>query len=99
MAEAPKFGIVVANSDDPFDSSRLLVSQDFLEATPVKKLLTTIPVRKPGPQDFVRVQANPQYRGLLAFVELKEDREIYAIDLQSVPELHAEGFIAPCSRR
>jgi hypothetical protein len=49
----PKLGLVDAsNSDDPFDLARLRVSQDFLAATPVKRLLTTVPVRKPGPQDF-----------------------------------------------
>jgi hypothetical protein len=85
---------VVANSDDPFDLAKLRVSQDFLEATPVKKLLTTIPVRKPGPQDFIRVHPSPKYRDLVAILELKEDRESYIVNLAAVPELQGECFIA-----
>src|SRR4051794_19249266 len=83
-----------AASDDPFDLSKLRVSQDFLETTNVKKLLTTVPIRKPGPQDFFRVHPSPKYRETLAFVELKEDREVYIVNLEAVPELQAECFIA-----
>jgi hypothetical protein len=76
MTEKPKLGLVDdAVSDDPFDLAKLRVSQDFLETTNVKKLLTTVPIRKPGSQDFVRVHPGPAYRETLAFIELKDDRE------------------------
>ena len=39
----PKFGIVDAASDDPFDLARLRLPQDFLAESPVKRLLTTAP--------------------------------------------------------
>ena len=45
MTEAP----------DPFDPAALRLDQIFTDGTAVKKLLTTIPVRKPSRQDFVRV--------------------------------------------
>jgi len=83
-----------AASDDPFDLEKLRVSQDFLETTPVKKLLTTVPVRRPGPQEFFRVNPSPDYRETLAFLELKEDREVYIVNLAAVPELQAEAYIA-----
>jgi len=83
-----------AASDDPFDLAKLRVSQEFLETTNVKKLLTTVPIRKPGPQDFFRVNASPNYRETLAFIELKEDREVYIVNLAAVPELQSECFIA-----
>jgi hypothetical protein len=83
-----------AASDDPFDLSKLRVSQDFLESTNVKKLLTTVPTRKPGPQQFFRVNSSPKYRETLAFVELKEDREVYIVNLAAVPELQDEAYIA-----
>ena len=83
-----------AASDDPFDLSKLRVSQDFLEATHVKKLLTTVPIRKPGPQDFFRVHPSPKYREIFAFVELKDDRELYIANLAAVPELQADAYIA-----
>ena len=47
---------------DPFDPANLRLSQAFTETAGVKKLLTTIPVRKPGAQDFVRVHPSPEYR-------------------------------------
>ena len=81
-------------SDDPFDLAKLRVSQDFLETTNVKKLLTTVPIRKPAAQDFVRVNPSPQYRETLALLELKEDREVYIVNLSAVPELQTECFIA-----
>ena len=83
-----------AVSEDPFDLERLRASQDFLETANVKKLLTTIPVRKPGPQEFVRVHPSPAYRETFAFLELKEDREIYLVDLQNVPDLAPECYFA-----
>jgi hypothetical protein len=92
--EKPKLEIVDANSDDPYDLAKLRVSPNFLETTNVKKLLTTVPVRKPGPQDFVRVHSSPQYRALMAFLELKDDRETYVVDLNAVPELQSECHIA-----
>ena len=62
--EQMKPRLVDAVSDDPFDLAKLRVPQDFLAETPVKKLLTTVPVRKPGPQDFVRVHPSAAYRDL-----------------------------------
>lgn len=41
---------------DPFDPENLRLDQSFVETSGVKKLLTTVPVRKPNNQDFVRVR-------------------------------------------
>jgi hypothetical protein len=81
--------LVDISSVDPFDPVNLRLDQSFTEATGVKKLLTTVPVRKPKPQDFVRVHPSADYRANLAIIELEEDRESYlvtpnaAIDLQN----------------
>jgi hypothetical protein len=37
------------------DLSALRLDQSYADTVGVKKLLTTVPVRKPGRQDFVRV--------------------------------------------
>jgi hypothetical protein len=95
MTEKSKLELVENTvSDDPFDLAKLRVSQDFLETTNVKKLLTTVPIRKPAAQDFIRVHPSPKYRETLAFVELKDDREIYIANLAAVPELQTECFVA-----
>ena len=95
MSDKPDLKLIdAAASDDPYDLSRLRINPETLEATGVKKLLTTVPVRKPLPQDFIRVRPEPQYRETLAFIELKDDREVFIVDLAAVPELQAECFFA-----
>jgi hypothetical protein len=44
----------------PFDNlSALRLDQSYADSSGVKKLLTTVPVRKPNRQDFVRVHPDP----------------------------------------
>jgi len=86
--------IEAAASDNPLDLDRLRLNPEMLEAASVKKLLTTVPVRKPLAQDFVRVRPEPQYRAMLAFIELKDDRETYIVELGAVPELAGECLFA-----
>ena len=69
-----------AGEGDIFDDlDKLRLSQDFQKTAGVKKLLTTVPVRKPNPQSFVRVHPNKEYRDAFAVIELKEDREVYIV--------------------
>jgi hypothetical protein len=75
---------------DPFDLTNLRLDQSFVESPGVKKLLTTVPVRKPNPQDFVRVHPDPEYRAVLAIIELKDDREIYLVPAPMARELPGE---------
>jgi hypothetical protein len=56
----------------------------------VKKLITTVPVRKPNPQEFIRVHPSPEYRAVLALVELKDDREFYLLTPDIARELPGE---------
>ena len=56
---------------DPFDPTNLRLSQSFTETAGVKKLLTAVPVRKPNPQDFVRVHPGPAFRDNFPVIELK----------------------------
>ena len=73
-----------------FDPSALRLSQNFSEATGVKKLVTTIPVRKPNKQDFIRVHQDPAFRLETAILELKEERESYLVSPNLWPELSGE---------
>jgi hypothetical protein len=65
----------------PFDNlSALRLDQNFADTVGVKKLLTSVPVRKPNRQDFVRVHHDPSYRMTpAAIIELREDREVYLV--------------------
>jgi hypothetical protein len=77
-----------------FDLKNLVLSQDFVETAGVRKLLTTVPVRKPGQQDFVRVHSHPDFRANVALLELKDDREIYLLTPAMAQELPGEFFMA-----
>jgi hypothetical protein len=72
---------------DPFDPANLRLSQAFTETVPVKKLLTTIPVRKPNKQTFFRVHSSPEYRAVFPIIDLKDDGEEYIVVKALVPEL------------
>jgi hypothetical protein len=75
---------------DPFDPANLRLDQSFTETSPVKKLLRTVPVRKPSPQDFVRVHPAPEFRENFPIVELKGEREEYIVTAGLVTELAGE---------
>jgi hypothetical protein len=73
---------------DPFNPDNLRLSQSFTETVAVKKQLITLPVRKPSPQDFVRVHR--EYREHFPIIELKDEREEYIVTAGLVPELAGE---------
>jgi hypothetical protein len=80
---------------DPFDDlSKLRLDQSFVETAGVKKLLTTVPVGKPRPQDFIRVHPDPEYRDQFALIELKTDREQYLVLSYIARELPGECYMA-----
>jgi hypothetical protein len=79
-----------ASTPDPFNPTNLRLSQAFVETAGVKKLLTTVPVRKPSPQDFVRVHSDLAYRENFPIIDLKDDREEYIVVADLVPLLIGE---------
>ena len=66
-------------ASDPLDLANLRLNQSFTETAGVKKLLKTVPVRKPTPQDWVRVHPDPEMRANFPLIELKDEREEYVI--------------------
>jgi hypothetical protein len=75
---------------DPFAPENLRLDQDVLEKGGVKKLLTTIPVRKPSKQTFFRVRPGQEWREMFPIIDLKDDREEYIVVRNLVPELQTE---------
>ena len=74
-----------------FDPAALRLNQSYANTVGVKRLTTTVPVRKPNRQDFVRVQPLPAYRlGPTGIIELKEDREVYLVTPNMAQELPGE---------
>jgi hypothetical protein len=74
-------------ASDPFDPVNLRLDVSFAGTVGVKRLLTTVPVRKPHRQEFVRVHPAPEYRLTpAAIIELQGERETYLVPPQLVPE-------------
>jgi hypothetical protein len=70
----------MTDNHNPFDPAALRLDQSYADTVGVKKLLTTVPVRKPSRQDFVCVHPDPVYRLTpAAVIEMKEDREVYLV--------------------
>jgi hypothetical protein len=93
-AEPTEVGTTPTPANDPFDLSNLRLDQDFVQSAGVKKLLTTVPVRKPNPQDYIRTHPSSEYRMAAAVIELKEDREIYLLPPAFARELPGEFVMA-----
>src|SRR6516165_7790058 len=78
---------------DPFAPANLRLDPEYLKTGGVKKLLTTVPVRKPNKQDFIRVHPDPDYRLCgVAIIELREDREIYLVLPSYAQQLEPQIF-------
>ena len=55
-----------------------------------RPILATIPVRKPGRQDYVRVRPDEEYQLTTALLTLKEEREDYLVAPELRPGLFGE---------
>lgn len=76
---------------DIYDNlDQLRVGQNFDEKIGVKKQITTVPVRKPNKQEFIKVHRSPEYRLDTIILELKSERENYIIDPALLGELPDE---------
>jgi hypothetical protein len=80
---------------DPYNLDSLRITQDFAGLVGVKKLVTTIPVRKPIKECYIRTHPDSNYRLQTAVLELKEDRESYLVAPQLWPALALEPTFSP----
>ena len=75
---------------DPFaDVEALRLSPDAATVA-VHKIITRVPVRKPGGQEFFRVHPDEGYRLETGIIDLRDDREAYLIHPQLREELADE---------
>jgi hypothetical protein len=80
---------------DPFDPARLRLSPNLTAALGVKKHLTTVPVRKPSKEWFVRCHPDETYRLDTYVVDLKEDSETYLVAPDLWDYLAGESTFSP----
>jgi hypothetical protein len=70
----------------------LRLSQDFASTIGVKKVLTTVPCRKPNRHEFVRVRAGEEWRLETGVFEDKLHREVYLVERRLWPELAGDVY-------
>jgi hypothetical protein len=81
--------------DDEFDLDSLRLPQDFSASTEVKKMLTTVPIRRPDPQEFIRVHLDPGWWLQTYVLEVKAYRETYLLHRSLHDELLARHEVVP----
>jgi hypothetical protein len=79
---------------DPFDPAALRLGGDCATVG-VKKVLLTVPVRKPDKTWFVRVHPGEDYQITTLVLELKEEGELYLIAPPLRDHLAAESTVGP----
>lgn len=83
-------GDFVTGSDTDIDPTKLRLSQNFVEMSGVQRVVTSIPIRKPTRQEFVRVRDGERSRMEVAILELKDERETYIVNPDLYPLLADE---------
>ncbi len=73
------------------DLERIKLPQNFGQlGASVKKVVTTIPIRKPNRQEFVRVHPNDNFAFQAGILEIKDENEIFIVDKNLLHELPGE---------
>jgi hypothetical protein len=81
---------------DPLDPAALRLTPELAATAGVKKVLLTIPVRKPNKSAFVRAHPDPAYRLTAGTIELEEERgELYLVAAPLWPEMTTEPAFKP----
>ncbi|MEN9722597.1 MAG: hypothetical protein RJB38_583 [Pseudomonadota bacterium] len=92
QAEATAKKVTPSIQQDLFDNiHRLRVGSNFTEKSNPQKVLVTVPVRKPEPQEFFRVHPAEEYQFDTYTVEVKSKKEHYLIEPNLIPYLPSDA--------
>jgi hypothetical protein len=75
---------------NPFNAAALRLPPSFEQTAGIKKMITTVPVRKPHRQEWLRVHPGEDYRGAFATINLKQDGEHYIVVPAMIESLRSE---------
>ena len=84
---------IADTAPDPFDPVNLRLAPGNSSVS-VKKVITTVPCRKPGNQEYVRVRPGDNWRLDTLLVEDKETRDYYIVAPSLHQHLLQRGFSA-----
>jgi hypothetical protein len=68
-----------AKGPNPFDLSKLVLTQSFAETVGAEEVISRIAIRKPNRQEWFRVHPDPEFRQNFGLIELKNDNEFYFV--------------------
>ena len=75
---------------DPFDPASLRLGADYGAGIGVKRVISTVAVRRPGKQEWFRVRPGEDWRIETCIFELEAERETYLVDRSLWSELAGE---------
>jgi hypothetical protein len=89
---------------DPFDPSALHLGADYSDGLGVRKVISTIPVRKPNKSEWFQVRPGPQWRLQTAILEVENgvDRAVYLVAKELWADLAGEiapALVLTCTNR
>lgn len=85
---------IQTNQTDELDLANLRVSQDFSDEVGVEKILSSVLIRIPHKQWFIRVRSGQEWRLQTLLVELDEDREMYIVHPKLASELKVDARLS-----
>jgi hypothetical protein len=86
-APAPAPATKAPEPPDPFDPAALRLDANYAAGLGVKKMMTTVPVRKPGKQEWFQVRPGEEWRLQTYTFEDEAQREVYLITPAILSEL------------
>ena len=84
---------------DPFNAKALRLPPAFEHNAGVRKVLSTIPVRKPHGQEWIRVHPGEDFSDNFGLIVLKDDNEYYLLHPALVGAYESEMNFASASSR
>jgi hypothetical protein len=72
-------GVPPLVAPDPFDAKALRLPPAFVQKAGIRKVISTIPVRKPHGQEWLRVHSGEGYSDEYGVIILKDDNEFYLL--------------------
>jgi hypothetical protein len=89
---------------DPFDPTALHLGADYSEGLGVRKVISTVPVRKPNKSEWFQVRPGPAWRLQTALLEVEAgvDRAVYLVAKHLWADLSGEiapALVLTCTNR
>jgi hypothetical protein len=72
-------GVPPLVTPDPFDAKALRLPPAFVQNAGIRKVISTIPVRKPHGQEWLRVHSGEGFSDEYGVIILKDDNEVYLL--------------------